>query len=36
MDILYATCGDKIYARRLKTRGVLPFEAPITPAAPKL
>ena len=35
-DILYATCGDRVYRRKLKTKGVQAFEAPIKPAAPRL
>lgn len=35
-DILYALCGDKIFMRRLKVKGALPFEAPIKPAPPRL
>lgn len=26
-DVIYATCGDKIFARKVKVRGVKPFEA---------
>lgn len=36
LDVLYATCGEKVYARKLKVRGVQPYEAPIKPAPPKL
>jgi sugar lactone lactonase YvrE len=31
-DVLYATCGDKVYSRRVNARGALPFEAPIKTA----
>jgi sugar lactone lactonase YvrE len=36
LDTLYATCGDKIYARKLKVQGAPSYQAPIKPAAPKL
>jgi gluconolactonase len=35
-NILYVSCGDKVYRRKLKTRGANPFEEPIKPANPKL
>ena len=35
-DILYATCGDRVFQRKVKTRGANHFEAPIKPAAPRL
>lgn len=35
-DILYVTCGDKIYRRKLKVRGANNFETPIKPAKPHL
>lgn len=35
-DVLYATCGDKVYQRKVKVRGVNDFEAPIKPTAPRL
>jgi sugar lactone lactonase YvrE len=35
-DRLYAVAGNKVYVRKLKTRGTLPFDAPIKPAPPKL
>jgi gluconolactonase len=35
-DTLYATCGDKVYKRRLNTVGTNAWAAPIKPAAPKL
>ena len=35
-DTLYAACGDKIYKRKLKSRGAMPFEEPIKPSAPRL
>lgn len=36
LHTLFATCGDKVYKRKLKVQGVLPFQAPIIPAAPRL
>jgi sugar lactone lactonase YvrE/enterochelin esterase-like enzyme len=35
-DTLYATCGDKVYKRKVKVKGANAFEAPIKPAAPRL
>ena len=35
-DLLYATCGDRVYVRKLKTKGAQTFAAPIKPAAPRL
>jgi sugar lactone lactonase YvrE len=35
-DELYLTSGDKVFKRRLKARGVLSFQPPITPPAPRL
>ena len=36
IDILYAMCGDKVYARRLKTQGACAYMPPIKPAEPRL
>jgi gluconolactonase len=35
-DVLFATCGDKVYKRRLKVKGAHAWAAPIKPAAPRL
>lgn len=35
-DVLYATCGDKVYRRKLKTTGVHAWDAPIKPPTPRL
>ncbi len=35
-DTLYAACGDKIYARKLKVKGAHAFQAPFKPAPPRL
>ena len=35
-DILYVTCKDKIYRRKLKTRGANTFEDPYKPKIPNL
>jgi gluconolactonase len=35
-DVLYATCGDKVYKRRLKVKGAHAWAAPIKPTAPRL
>jgi sugar lactone lactonase YvrE len=36
LDTLFATCGDRVFKRRLRVRGVHPFEAPFKPAKPQL
>jgi len=36
LDDLYVTCGDKVFKRKTKAKGVLPFKDPIKPAAPRL
>jgi sugar lactone lactonase YvrE/enterochelin esterase-like enzyme len=33
---LYVTCGDKVYKRKTKQKGVLSYQAPIKPRAPGL
>ena len=35
-DTLFATCGDKVFKRHLRTRGLDPSGGPVKPAAPKL
>lgn len=35
-DVLFATCGDRVYKRKLKTHGAEAFLPPIKPAAPQL
>lgn len=35
-DTLFATCGDKVYKRRLKVKGAQSWAAPLKPAAPRL
>ncbi len=35
-DVLYATCGDKVYKRKLKVRGAHAWDAPVKPAPPRL
>ncbi|HWK05798.1 MAG TPA: SMP-30/gluconolactonase/LRE family protein [Puia sp.] len=35
-NILYVSCGDKVYRRKLKTRGANPFEGPSRPGKPHL
>jgi len=35
-DTLYVTCGEGIYKRRIKARGVNPYQAPVTPPKPQL
>ena len=33
---LFALCEDRVYKRKVKVKGVLPFQAPIKPAPPRL
>ncbi|MEJ0101327.1 MAG: SMP-30/gluconolactonase/LRE family protein [Bacteroidota bacterium] len=35
-NILYVTCGDKVYRRKLKTRGVNTFADPVMPVNPRM
>ena len=35
-DTLFATCGDKVYKRKLKVSGANSFAAPHKPPAPRL
>jgi gluconolactonase len=35
-DTLFATCGDKVYKRKLKVKGANAWDAPIRPAPPRL
>ncbi len=35
-DILYVTAGDKVFKRKLKTKGVHSFEKPLLPANPRM
>ena len=35
-DTIFCTCGDKVFKRKLKAQGALPFAAPNRPAAPRL
>ena len=35
-DTLYVVCGGNLYKRKLRAKGVLPFEAPVTPPATAL
>jgi sugar lactone lactonase YvrE/enterochelin esterase-like enzyme len=35
-DTLYATCGDRVYRRKLKVTGAHAFQPPHKPAAPRL
>lgn len=36
MNVLYVAAADKVYSRKLNTKGVLPWQAPITPPKPGL
>jgi len=33
---LYATCGDKVYKRKTRAKGVLSFNPPVKPPQPRL
>ncbi len=35
-DVLFTTCGDRVYKREVKTQGAEGGQAPIKPAAPRL
>jgi sugar lactone lactonase YvrE/enterochelin esterase-like enzyme len=35
-DTVFATCGDKVFSRKVKVRGTPSWSAPIKPAAPRL
>jgi gluconolactonase len=35
-DTLFATCGDKVYKRKLKVKGANGWDAPLKPTAPRL
>jgi sugar lactone lactonase YvrE/enterochelin esterase-like enzyme len=35
-DVLFATCGDRVYKRKVKVRGAPAFQQPIKPAPPRL
>jgi gluconolactonase len=35
-DTLFALCEDRVYKRKVKVKGVLPFQAPFKPAPPRL
>ena len=35
-DTLFATCGDKLFKRKLKVKGAYAWDAPVKPAAPRL
>jgi sugar lactone lactonase YvrE/enterochelin esterase-like enzyme len=35
-DTIYATCGDRVYKRKVKVKGANAFEAPFKPAPPRL
>jgi gluconolactonase len=35
-NTLFATCGDRVYKRKVKVQGAQAFEAPIKPAPPRL
>ena len=36
LEELYATCGDKVFKRKMRTKGVLSWRDPVKPTAPRL
>jgi sugar lactone lactonase YvrE/enterochelin esterase-like enzyme len=36
LDTIYVTCGDKVFRRKTKVKGVLSFQPPVLPPKPKL
>ncbi|MFV0441986.1 MAG: SMP-30/gluconolactonase/LRE family protein [Planctomycetaceae bacterium] len=36
LDTLYVTCGEGIYKRKIKAKGVNPWQPPVTPPKPQL
>jgi gluconolactonase len=36
LSTLYVTCGDKVFQRKTKTKGVLSFKDPVLPPTPRL
>ena len=36
LDTLYVTCGENVYKRKVRTKGVVPWRAPIKPPTPRL
>ncbi len=36
LDVLYVTAGDKVFRRKLKTKGVHSFEKPLRPGNPRM
>jgi sugar lactone lactonase YvrE len=35
-DTIFATCGDRVFMRKVKVKGANAFQAPIKPPAPRL
>jgi sugar lactone lactonase YvrE/enterochelin esterase-like enzyme len=35
-DVLFATCGDRVYRRKVKTQGANSFQPPLKPTTPRL
>ena len=36
MDTIYATCGDKVFKRKTKVKGVMSWRAAVKPPPPRL
>lgn len=35
-DVIYATCGERVYRRQVKVQGAHAYQAPVKPTAPRL
>ena len=35
-DVIYATCGDRVYRRRVRATGAHAWQPPLRPAPPRL
>jgi len=35
-DVLFATCGDRVFKRKVKVKGANAYQPPIRPPAPQL
>ncbi len=35
-NVIFATCGEKVYKRKVKVKGANAYDAPVKPAAPRL
>ncbi|MFG0296161.1 MAG: SMP-30/gluconolactonase/LRE family protein, partial [Maioricimonas sp. JB045] len=35
-DVLYVTCGDRVYRRKINATGAMPWQQPVKPPKPRL